>query len=85
MPRKAHLIQAHLIQAQREALAEIIGCISDSPHGDALAGRAFEILRGPMKDLVMDISNGEPDEIEESLEELRKARADVRTLGSDVS
>jgi hypothetical protein len=58
MPRKAHLIQA-----QREALAEIIGCISDSPHGDALAGRAFEILRGPLKDLVMDIANGEPDEI----------------------
>lgn len=76
------MAKAKLTQTQREALAEIIGSISDAPHGDVLGGRAFEMLRGPVYRLIMDVVGGDDEEIAESIQELQQVRSSVRTIGT---
>jgi hypothetical protein len=77
----ASMPRNHLTQTQRNALAELLGSISDTPHGDLLAGRAFEMLRSPMYDLIMDIVEGDEGNIAESIRELAKTRGSVRSIG----
>lgn len=70
----------------REALAEIIRAVSECPKGsDVIMGRGFDIIAGPIKDIVMAVCGGDREELEESAEELRQCRASLRALGAEVS
>lgn len=75
------MAKSRLSQVQREALAELIGTLSEAPRGEFLAGRAFEMLRDPMYQLILDIAGENSEEIIESINELKQVRAQVRGIG----